>query len=218
MEGLLHIHEQVYNCIDAGLYQDTDRVWRLFREIVEGLLHIHEQVNNCIDAGLYQDTDRVWRLFREIVEGLLHIHEQVYNCIDAGLYQDTAYVTLCSISSGSSLFAKGVFSLHRFIIYMALTFAFRAQLTGHKFQTILHFFLRRLSLFANSADPHEIQYYAALHHCLRKTKSIFREINAIFLGFYNTVKSGCGILSGSSLLTKVRFPVYKWLILMHLLL
>ena len=33
------------NCIDAGLYQDMDRVWRLFREMVEGLLHIHEQVN-----------------------------------------------------------------------------------------------------------------------------------------------------------------------------
>ncbi|XP_052767751.1 eIF-2-alpha kinase GCN2-like isoform X2 [Mya arenaria] len=31
------------NCIDAGLYQDTRRMWRLFREIVEGLVHIHEQ-------------------------------------------------------------------------------------------------------------------------------------------------------------------------------
>ncbi|KAL4238496.1 Eukaryotic translation initiation factor 2 alpha kinase 4 [Mactra antiquata] len=31
------------NCIDAGLYMDTDRVWRLFREIIEGLIHIHEQ-------------------------------------------------------------------------------------------------------------------------------------------------------------------------------
>ena len=31
------------NCIDAGLYQDVDRAWRLFREICEGLLHIHEQ-------------------------------------------------------------------------------------------------------------------------------------------------------------------------------
>ncbi|XP_013386608.1 eIF-2-alpha kinase GCN2 isoform X2 [Lingula anatina] len=31
------------NCIDAGLYQDMNRVWRLFREIVEGLVHIHEQ-------------------------------------------------------------------------------------------------------------------------------------------------------------------------------
>lgn len=31
------------SAIDFGLYQDTDRVWRLFREIVEGLLHIHEQ-------------------------------------------------------------------------------------------------------------------------------------------------------------------------------
>ena len=26
MEGLLHIHEQVNNCIDTGLYQDIDRV------------------------------------------------------------------------------------------------------------------------------------------------------------------------------------------------
>ncbi|CAG7836539.1 unnamed protein product, partial [Allacma fusca] len=29
--------------IDDGLYQDGDRVWRLFREIVEGLVHIHQQ-------------------------------------------------------------------------------------------------------------------------------------------------------------------------------
>uniref|UniRef100_A0A182MN55 non-specific serine/threonine protein kinase n=1 Tax=Anopheles culicifacies TaxID=139723 RepID=A0A182MN55_9DIPT len=29
--------------IDGGLYQDIDRVWRLFREIVEGLSHIHQQ-------------------------------------------------------------------------------------------------------------------------------------------------------------------------------
>ena len=29
--------------IDNGLYQDGDRVWRLFREIVEGLVHIHQQ-------------------------------------------------------------------------------------------------------------------------------------------------------------------------------
>ena len=31
------------NCIDAGLYEDMNRVWRLFREIIEGLVHIHEQ-------------------------------------------------------------------------------------------------------------------------------------------------------------------------------
>ncbi|XP_061166164.1 eIF-2-alpha kinase GCN2-like [Saccostrea echinata] len=31
------------NCIDASLYQDMNRVWRLFREIIEGLTHIHEQ-------------------------------------------------------------------------------------------------------------------------------------------------------------------------------
>lgn len=29
--------------IDVGLYKDTDRMWRLFREIVEGLAHIHQQ-------------------------------------------------------------------------------------------------------------------------------------------------------------------------------
>ncbi|XP_052872416.1 eIF-2-alpha kinase GCN2 [Anopheles cruzii] len=29
--------------IDGGLYQDVDRVWRLFREIAEGLSHIHQQ-------------------------------------------------------------------------------------------------------------------------------------------------------------------------------
>ncbi|XP_052902720.1 eIF-2-alpha kinase GCN2 [Anopheles moucheti] len=29
--------------IDGDLYQDIDRVWRLFREIVEGLSHIHQQ-------------------------------------------------------------------------------------------------------------------------------------------------------------------------------
>ncbi len=33
------------DCIDAGLYLDMDRVWRLFREIIEGLVHIHEQVS-----------------------------------------------------------------------------------------------------------------------------------------------------------------------------
>ncbi|XP_048732268.2 eIF-2-alpha kinase GCN2-like [Ostrea edulis] len=31
------------NCIDSGLYQDMNRMWRLFREIIEGLTHIHEQ-------------------------------------------------------------------------------------------------------------------------------------------------------------------------------
>lgn len=29
--------------IDANLYQDKERVWKLFREIVEGLSHIHQQ-------------------------------------------------------------------------------------------------------------------------------------------------------------------------------
>jgi len=29
--------------IDNNLYEDEERVWRLFREIVEGLAHIHQQ-------------------------------------------------------------------------------------------------------------------------------------------------------------------------------
>jgi translation initiation factor 2-alpha kinase 4 len=29
--------------IDSGLFEDDQRVWRLFREIVEGLAHIHQQ-------------------------------------------------------------------------------------------------------------------------------------------------------------------------------
>ncbi|XP_026672144.1 uncharacterized protein LOC108628228 [Ceratina calcarata] len=29
--------------MDSGLYEDQERVWRLFREIVEGLAHIHQQ-------------------------------------------------------------------------------------------------------------------------------------------------------------------------------
>ena len=33
------------NVIDEGLYKNTDRMWRLFREIVEGLAHVHSQVN-----------------------------------------------------------------------------------------------------------------------------------------------------------------------------
>lgn len=38
------------NCIDAGLYEDMNRVWRLFREIIEGLVHIHEQVSHFSGA------------------------------------------------------------------------------------------------------------------------------------------------------------------------
>ena len=30
--------------IDMGLHDNSDRVWRLFREIIEGLVHLHEQV------------------------------------------------------------------------------------------------------------------------------------------------------------------------------
>ena len=47
------------NCIDAGLYQDIDRVWRLFREIVEGLLHIHEQVNKIIYQSVWRFQPKV---------------------------------------------------------------------------------------------------------------------------------------------------------------
>ncbi|XP_028967495.1 eIF-2-alpha kinase GCN2 [Galendromus occidentalis] len=31
------------NAIDADLHRETDRMWRLFREIIEGLVHIHQQ-------------------------------------------------------------------------------------------------------------------------------------------------------------------------------
>lgn len=30
--------------IDHGLYQDQNRLWRLFREILDGLAYIHQQV------------------------------------------------------------------------------------------------------------------------------------------------------------------------------
>lgn len=30
--------------IDDGLYQDQNRLWRLFREILDGLAYIHQQV------------------------------------------------------------------------------------------------------------------------------------------------------------------------------
>lgn len=29
--------------IDDNLYKNTERLWRLFREIAEGFLHIHQQ-------------------------------------------------------------------------------------------------------------------------------------------------------------------------------
>lgn len=32
--------------IDQGLYEDTNRLWRLFREILDGLTYIHEKVSN----------------------------------------------------------------------------------------------------------------------------------------------------------------------------
>lgn len=33
--------------IDQGLYEDTSRLWRLFREILDGLAYIHEKVSKC---------------------------------------------------------------------------------------------------------------------------------------------------------------------------
>ncbi|KAJ8309409.1 hypothetical protein KUTeg_014283 [Tegillarca granosa] len=46
------------NCIDAGLFQDVNRVWRLFREIIEGLLHIHEQPASIsvLEASLFNTS------------------------------------------------------------------------------------------------------------------------------------------------------------------
>lgn len=32
--------------IDHGLYQDQNRLWRLFREILDGLAYIHQQVSD----------------------------------------------------------------------------------------------------------------------------------------------------------------------------
>lgn len=32
--------------IDQGLYQDQNRLWRLFREILDGLAYIHQQVSD----------------------------------------------------------------------------------------------------------------------------------------------------------------------------
>ena len=36
-------NQTLRSAIDNGLYKDTKRVWRMFREIIEGLLHIHSQ-------------------------------------------------------------------------------------------------------------------------------------------------------------------------------
>lgn len=35
--------------IDKDLYQDIQRMWKMFREILEGLSHIHEKVYNLIE-------------------------------------------------------------------------------------------------------------------------------------------------------------------------
>lgn len=39
--------------IDQGLYEDTSRLWRLFREILDGLAYIHEKVCKQDSHGLY---------------------------------------------------------------------------------------------------------------------------------------------------------------------
>ncbi|XP_019500397.1 PREDICTED: eIF-2-alpha kinase GCN2 [Hipposideros armiger] len=41
--------------IDQGLYQDTIRLWRLFREILDGLAYIHEKVNFTTADGKQDD-------------------------------------------------------------------------------------------------------------------------------------------------------------------
>lgn len=38
-----HVICSLRTAIDDNLYEDTDRLWRLFREIAEGLSHIHQQ-------------------------------------------------------------------------------------------------------------------------------------------------------------------------------
>lgn len=39
--------------IDQGLYEDTSRLWRLFREILDGLAYIHEKVSKYDSYDLY---------------------------------------------------------------------------------------------------------------------------------------------------------------------
>lgn len=39
--------------IDQGLYEDTSRLWRLFREILDGLAYIHEKVRKYDSYDLY---------------------------------------------------------------------------------------------------------------------------------------------------------------------
>lgn len=38
--------------IDQGLYEDTSRLWRLFREILDGLAYIHEKVSKYDNYNL----------------------------------------------------------------------------------------------------------------------------------------------------------------------
>ena len=72
------------NCIDAGLYEDMNRVWRLFREIIEGLVHIHEQVSHFSGATywiylyclFWLNSSHPWTS-QSLLYCLLHI---VYTC------------------------------------------------------------------------------------------------------------------------------------------
>lgn len=45
--------------IDRGLYEDTSRLWRLFREILDGLAYIHEKVSEYSSYSL-SVTDMLW--------------------------------------------------------------------------------------------------------------------------------------------------------------
>lgn len=55
--------------IDQGLYEDTSRLWRLFREILDGLAYIHEKVSKYDSYDLHIIS--VLCLF---LYGFLHVH------------------------------------------------------------------------------------------------------------------------------------------------
>lgn len=42
-EVAIHKYSTFSAAIDENLYENTERVWRLFREIAEGLAHMHQQ-------------------------------------------------------------------------------------------------------------------------------------------------------------------------------
>ena len=65
------------NCIDAGLYQDMNRVWRLFREIIEGLVHIHEQVSH-ISGALLPILIELFTSMNKSVASLMYVTYSIY--------------------------------------------------------------------------------------------------------------------------------------------